>query len=373
MSSPASSQHSNDGLPSIPGCDTIIDLAVLKGEALKAKVLKLVQVLFPEWAEGVESIQIDRVSGALTNAVFFVNAPNKSRLLLRVYGNGVDQIIDRENELSWLARLSSLNIGPSLLGVFGNGRFEQYLPSTTLTHEDMCTPETSQCIASCLRELHDIVTVYPFDPTKDHLEVWSNIEKWYKVVMTLLPNLMKKSDGWAKILKVYNLERLPFQIEECKNILQKVDSPIVFAHNDTQYGNVLQLENTNELVVVDFEYAGYNPRGFDLANHMCEWAYNYHSDQPAAMNMSLFPTYEEQIRFLKAYLETPSKFDNPAINGVTPESLQKECTMWLMASHLSWGLWGLIQANQSEIDFDYFLFSTQRLNAFREEFAKWSS
>lgn len=40
--------------------------SVLKGEALKAKVLKLVQVLFPEWAEGVESIQIDRVSGALT-------------------------------------------------------------------------------------------------------------------------------------------------------------------------------------------------------------------------------------------------------------------------------------------------------------------
>lgn len=27
MSSPASSEHSNDGLPSIPGCDTIIDLA----------------------------------------------------------------------------------------------------------------------------------------------------------------------------------------------------------------------------------------------------------------------------------------------------------------------------------------------------------
>lgn len=161
-----------------------------------------------------------------------MNAANKSRLLLRVYGNGVDQIIDRENELAWLARLSSLNIGPSLLGVFGNGRFEQYLPSTTLTHKDMCAPETSKRIASCLRELHDIVTVYPFDDTKDHLEVWTNIEKWYKVVMALLPNLIKKSDGWAEILKVYNLERLPFQIDECKKILQKGNSPIVFAHND---------------------------------------------------------------------------------------------------------------------------------------------
>jgi choline/ethanolamine kinase len=148
----------------------------------------------------------------------------------------VDQIIDRENELNWLARLSHLNIGPSLLGVFGNGRFEQYLPSTTLTHNDIRIPETSNQIASCLRELHDIVTVYPFDITKDHLEVWTNIDKWYKVVMALLPNLIKKSDGWGKVLKVFNLERLAFEIEECKTILEKFHSPIVFAHNDVRKG-----------------------------------------------------------------------------------------------------------------------------------------
>lgn len=136
---------------------------------------------------------------------------------------------------------------------------------------------------------------------------------------------------------------------------------------------MLKLEKTNELVVVDFEYAGYNPRGYDIANHFCEWTYDYHSEQPASMDMSQYPTYEEQIRFLNAYLETKSKHDNPDISDkeVTAECLQKEAAMWVMASHLSWGLWGLIQASQSEIDFDYFLFSTQRLNAFREEFAKW--
>lgn len=91
------------------------------------------------------------------------------------------------------------------------------------------------------------------------------------------------------------------------------------------------------------------------------------------MDMTQYPTHDEQIRFLEAYLETSTKLDNPDINeNVTPEILQKEAAAWVMAVHLSWGLWGLIQANQSEIDFDYFLFSTQRLNAFREEYAKWS-
>lgn len=166
------------------------------------------------------------------SAVFFVNAPNKRRLLLRVYGNGVDQIIDRENELAWLARLSSLNIGPSLLGIFGNGRFEEYLPSTTLTHHDIRDPETSKGIAACIRELHDIVAVYPFSPEKNHLEIWANIDKWYQVVMSLLPVLYKKSDGWTQVLTTFNLERLTFEIEECKQILEAAKSPIVFGHND---------------------------------------------------------------------------------------------------------------------------------------------
>ncbi|KAI7903354.1 kinase-like domain-containing protein [Cokeromyces recurvatus] len=372
MSSPSSPiPCSKDELPSIPGCDTIIDLLTLKGDDLKNKILKLVQVLFPDWAEEVHDIQLDRVSGAMTNAVFFVNANNKPRLLVRIYGNGVDQIIDRGNELAWLARLSHLNIGPSLLGIFGNGRFEEYLPSTTLTHRDLRDPKTSKQIASCLRELHDIVTVYPYDNSK--LEIWNNIDKWHRLVMNLLPALLKKSDGWAKVLEEYNLERLASEIEECKKILESTHSPIVFAHNDTQYGNILRLEKSNELVIVDFEYAGYNPRGFDIANHFCEWTYDYHSDNPAEMKMDQFPTYEEQIRFLKAYLDTQSKHNNSNIidNSLTPERLQKETSMWLMATHLSWGLWGLIQANQSEIDFDYFLYSMQRLNAFREELAKW--
>lgn len=86
MASPTSSDSSIDAWPSIPGCDTIIDLAyvfiarnaiskfyiltvhhsVLKGQELETKVLKLVQVLFPEWAQGVKNIQLDRISGALT-------------------------------------------------------------------------------------------------------------------------------------------------------------------------------------------------------------------------------------------------------------------------------------------------------------------
>lgn len=168
-------------------------------------------------------------------------------MLLRVYGNGVDQIIDRENELAWLARLSHLNIGPSLLGIFGNGRFEQYLPSTTLTHHDIRKPEISKRIGSCLREIHDIIAVHPFNPQKNRLEIWTNIDKWYRVTMALLPNLMKKSEGWSKVLETYNLERLVFEIETCKKFLDDINSPVVFAHNDVKCIKVREREKEGPL------------------------------------------------------------------------------------------------------------------------------
>lgn len=121
-------------------------------------------------------------------------------------------------------------------------------------------------------------------------------------------------------------------------------------------------------MVVDFEYAGYNPRGFDIANHFCEWMYNYHGVQPAIMNVDDFPTEEEQLRFLKAYLEGEEEDDS----AVTPKELRQETLPWVMASHLHWALWGIVQASQSEIDFDYFMYFTQRLQAFRSQLDAFS-
>ncbi|KAI9021417.1 kinase-like domain-containing protein [Phycomyces nitens] len=348
----------------VPTCDSLIDLTVLKGEKLSVAVLGIISTLFPDWARNVQKISLDRVSGALTNAVFFVNAPNKRRMLLRVYGIGCDQIVDRPKELFWLARLSELKIGPALLGTFKNGRFEEYLDSTTLSSQDIHEPIISQQIAICMRRLHDIVQVYP--PLENQkLEVWTNIDKWYGVVLDLLPSLKKNNAHWANVLDGFNLDQLAQEIEQCKDILNSAQSPIVFGHNDTQYGNILKLENTGELVVVDFEYSGYNPRGFDIANHFCEWMYDYHSDHPASLQASRFPTLEERLRFYKAYIDTEESI------GISPEELEKEVSKWLMGPHLFWSLWGLIQASQSEIDFDYFLFFTQRITAFRKELARW--
>jgi len=65
----------------------------------------------------------------------------------------------------------------------------------------------------------------------------------------------------------------------CREFIPRLNSPVVFSHNDLQEGNILiRAEHEgpqDKLVLIDFEYCSYNYRGFDLANHFCEWTYCY--------------------------------------------------------------------------------------------------
>ena len=50
---------------------------------------------------------------------------------------------------------------------------------------------------------------------------------------------------------------------------------VAFTHNDLLSGNVLipldffENEESTEVKFIDYEYAGFNPRAFDVANHFC--------------------------------------------------------------------------------------------------------
>ncbi|KAG2222828.1 hypothetical protein INT45_000443 [Circinella minor] len=298
---------------------------------------------------------MERVTIALSNSIFIVTI-GKSKLLLRVYGLGCEDFIDRKSELQWLARLSKLKLSPRLLAIFGNGRFEEYLPSTTLLPNDIRDPLISRQLAPRIRELHSVVDIYP-PPTVSSKEsqlastVWQrSVDRWYQTLETV-ENLPEK----------LNLEILGHEIAQAKSMLIKSNSPIVFGHGDTQYGNILRLTGSNDLVLVDFEYSGYNPRGLDLVNHFCEWTYDYQSETVSAqMQWELFPSIEKQRNFLTAYIGNRE-------SDVDVDTLLQEASDWILGNHIYWALWGMVQATRSDIDYDYWAYSFCRLDAFRKE------
>ncbi|CAO3573810.1 unnamed protein product [Mortierella alpina] len=494
--------------------DEELDLLNLKGDQLAKRTLELLHLMDVEnWAEVTDPSSLDlfRISGAMTNCIFLVTGPPRvmvdaagasesedlapvsmpRKVLLRVYGIGLESLISRDSELHWLRNLSTMDIGPSLLGIFKNGRFEQYVESTTLTKEDIRHPRTSRHIAHRMCELHNIVNVFP-PPEKCVPQTQENIAKWIPLAMAAIEKICSEDPEKRAVVDAFDFDKLLVEIEEVYRELTAVHSPLVFAHNDTQYGNILRtLDDSGELVVIDFEYAGYNTRGFDIGNHFCEWTADYHSDRPSVLHPDRYPSKSEQLNFLEAYMEaeiamcgyhltainltkyvkkrrsltsaiasglgkvTLSAFqatsallkrssnelqrEDPKSQGASGistmstdsaastdanttfvssngtgldripsnqntgleskgnhsaesdrslprsrrrergggdgsggvskaeilDSMYKEVNKFALTSHIMWGLWGLIQATQSEIDFDYFEYSLQRLSEFR--------
>ncbi|KAK4200640.1 putative choline kinase [Triangularia verruculosa] len=301
-----------------------------------------------------EQISVERLSGALTNAVYVVLPPPESALppaegkktpgkvLLRIYGPQVEHLIDRENELSVLRRLARKKIGPRLLGTFLNGRFEQYLNATALTSQSMREPDTSRQIAKRMRELHDGVEL--LEEEKDlGPSVWRNWDRWLaQVEKTVLfldrqyhdePSELSRnsSDGWKKRGYVCGVKWPVFKelVRKYREFLdnqygypKKIREMLVFAHNDTQYGNILRvrpddqksplLQPANEhkqLVVIDFEYAGANIPGLEFANHFSEWTYDYHDARyPHVCDTTKYPSVDQQRRFIRAYVDHKPRF-----------------------------------------------------------------
>ena len=211
-----------------------------------------------------DAISVERLSGALTNAVYVVSPPPESALppqegkkrpekvLLRIYGPQVEHLIDREIELGVLKRLARKRIGPRLLGTFLNGRFEQYFNATTLTPANLREPETSKQIAKRMRELHDGVEL--LEEEKDQgPAVWKNWDKWLsqteKTVLYLDKLILSPSeepsrglgDAWKARGLVCGVEWHVFRavVEKYRRVvleqyggLEKIREKLVFAHND---------------------------------------------------------------------------------------------------------------------------------------------
>lgn len=129
--------------------------------------------------------------------------------------------------------------------------------------------------------------------------------------------------------------------------MDELDAPVVFSHCDLLPGNIIYNHESNETTFIDLEYGGYEYRGFDIANHFCEFA-GYTCDY------SRYPTKEVQQEWIKIYLG--SSVSNSEIEEEA-EILYLEVVEFCKAAHLLWVVWALVQASMSDIEFDYMTYA----------------
>lgn len=253
-----------------------------KTSGFSQQLLDILRVLrVPSWshATGPHPIpSIKKVSGSLTNAVYFVSSPSSRTLLLRVYGPSSGSLISRPRELHVLHVLSSsYKLGPRIYGTFTNGRVEEYFDSVTLEVADIREPRMSGYIGARMAELHgvDVATVERLSRGSSvEIGVRKNVQSWLPPArgVLALPGIT------PAIRKELDLDVFQSKWESYTKWLRdtRVDARPVFCHNDAQYGNILRLNKTMEKGVPDHHQVRICPtfrRDFVDSDHFYVYVY----------------------------------------------------------------------------------------------------
>jgi ethanolamine kinase len=179
--------------------------------------------------------------------------------------------------------------------------------------------------------------------------MWPMLRKWLGAlpVPYTVPNTNKQHMN-----QELNVSALARELAEMEAALNRpTQYPIVFCHNDLLGLNIIYDNSSERLCFIDYEYANFNHRAFDIANHFCEYA-------GFELDYTLFPTLDVQRRFAKAYL-TAAQRTTPSSAAI--DALLVEVAHFIPVSHLQWALWSFVQATVSTIDFDYLSYGFSRL------------
>ncbi|KAG5150089.1 hypothetical protein JHK82_016970 [Glycine max] len=324
-----------------------------KAERLPEEAKEILKSLASKWEDvfDANALQVIPLKGAMTNEVFQIKWPTTTgelsrKVLVRMYGEGVDVFFNRDNEIQTFEFMSKNGQGPRLLGRFMNGRVEEFIHARTLSASDLRDPSISALIATKMKEFHDLDM-----PGEKKVHLWDRLRNWFSEAKRL---------SSPKEFEAFYLDTIDKEISILEKELSGPHQRIGFCHNDLQYGNIMLDEETNSVTIIDYEYASYNPVAFDIANHFCEMAANYHTEEPHILDYNKYPDFEERQRFVQAYLSTSGE----QLSNSEVEQLLQEIEKYTLANHLFWGVWGIISAQVNTIDFDYKEYAKQRFQEY---------
>uniref|UniRef100_A0A8C0P4F0 Ethanolamine kinase n=1 Tax=Canis lupus familiaris TaxID=9615 RepID=A0A8C0P4F0_CANLF len=343
-----------------------------------------------------DQFHISVIRGGLSNMLFQCSLPDTvatvgdepRKVLLRLYGailkmrscnkEGSEQA-QKENEFQgaeamvlesvMFAILAERSLGPKLYGIFPQGRLEQFIPSRRLDTEELSLPDISAEIAEKMATFHGMKM--PFN--KEPKWLFGTMEKYLNQVLRI------KFAGEPRVKQLHRLLRynLPLELQYLRSLLESTPSPVVFCHNDCQEGNILMLEGRENsekqrLMLIDFEYSSYNYRGFDIGNHFCEWMYDYTYEKYPFFraNILKYPTRKQQLHFISNYLAAfQNEFENLSNEekSIIEEEMLLEVNRFALASHFFWGLWSIVQAKISSIEFGYMDYAQARFDAYFDQ------
>ncbi|KAI1180492.1 kinase-like protein [Nemania sp. FL0916] len=365
---------------------------------------QLILTLQPAWSSPSSHVEFERFTDGITNTLLkAVNRkPGLSKeqidseaILLRAYGHGTDLIIDRLRETQNHELLMKNGLAPPLLARFDNGMMYRFIQGKPCHPADLRNPSIYLAVARRIAQWHATVpclhesnarngaaTNGAHDPSRDSIapgkpspNTWTVMQKWINALPTKTEAQRARQSGLQKELS-WLVETLSQRPGLGKNGL-------VFAHCDLLSGNVIiepkgpgtngtgkengrcqhSQEQSPSVNFIDYEYATPSPAAFDLANHFAEWG-GFDCDY------SVLPTRAQRLEFIREYIRTYFSLAAGAETGeeideeAEAQRLFDEVDMFRGVPGFYWGIWALIQATISHIDFDYAQYAEVRLGEY---------
>ena len=330
---------------------------------------------------------------------------DQDSVLLRAYGEGTDVLIDRERkfclvphriilsdcymlyagEIQAHSLLASRRHAPPLFARFNNGLLYKFTSGDVCTPQDIRTPAVYRSIAEKLGSWHGALSISTISDAND-LEApgTDGVNGTHHARKRPEPNLWSIMQSWIDALPratEKEMDRIKEIQTDYNDLIAKLaDSPgldgkdYVFSHCDLLSGNVIVLQpesstnghcgkcSTPKISFIDYEYASPAPAAFDIANHFAEWV-GFECDYN---NM---PTRSQRHEFLTSYVrafkaETHKNASNEELKHAADE-IFAQVDMYRGVPGFYWGIWALIQAQISQIEFDYASYAEARFGEYK--------
>jgi len=258
---------------------------------------------------------------------------SKNALVLRINGKGTDKFIDRENEIKSWVTLEKVKAAPKLHCLFENGLCMDFVKGKTLTVETIKSEQISTKIAGLMAKCHLLKSDEVPEGT-DQAGCWRFVDQFLLNAKSFPANYSKKF-----------LTNFAEKFKEGVQMKCKINQKLSFCHNDLLVGNILWDDVEQKVSFIDYEYAGWNYAAFDVADHFCEYTgldvLDYEKNYPNKVDRTIFCQ-----KYLKERCQKDFSADDV---GDFVDDVQ----VMAVASHLAWGAWALVQADTSDINYDF--------------------
>lgn len=331
--------------------------------------------------QGVEVCADDLCSemmqGAATNVLYSV-ATQTQKFLVRIFGDGGSELLDRDLEKTYFRKLSDGGVAPHLFAEFANGRIVQFLRGRLPIHVALGEEGKPNLHASMdpivAREVARFHCVDIGDvKLKGFME---QFKSWYKQVQdavadpagSLSAKISKNGFDMEQLKADIELELQRLVLKECEGTgphrLFYAQLPL---HMDLHGGNLLFSHEECDVKLIDFEYLVEGPAGYDIANliGLLDEAHTQDVCMTEGESMipllDAYPSVDERREFVAEYASARGMFSKPeeVPDKFLVDSLKILRHMQLVVE-LRWVIWGLYMEHVQSDLFPYLRYAMAR-------------